>query len=678
MRLNLIFSCLLCLQLINPLQAEVKEVRITERTPVLNGYAWGNSGAYEYLKGEVLFVIDPRNPVNSRIVDLEYAPRDEDGMVHARADLEVLRPVDAAAGSGIALVEVSNRGGKFSLNYFNRAAGARLIDPENPAHFGDGLLMRQGLTLIWLGWEFDVPDDPGILGIDIPVASYPGGRKITGLVRSDWTLDETMYTLSVGHRQQKGYPVYDPDDPANTLTWRNGRMAERTVVPREDWTFGILQDGQLIPSDDHICSRKGFAAGRIYELVYRSSDPPVVGMGLAAIRDIIAYAKYDPRAAFRVQYGIAAGVSQTGRFLRHFLYQGFNTDERGRMAYDGMLIITAGAGRGSFNHRFAQPSRDAHRYSAFFYPTDLFPFTSRDQLDPETGETDGLLSHLVFPTHTPRIFYINTGYEYWGRAASLIHTSVDGKTDVPPFNFERIYHIAGAQHFVGQIPAVPVNPGSPVPVYRGHPMEFKVNYRALLVRMIDWVSKGVDPPASIIPRLAAGTLVMPEAAGFPSIPGMQFPRVIHQACRVDYGDRWPMGIIDREPPVVGNPYPSLVATLDELGNELAGIRNVELTVPLASYFPWNLRTGMPGPQDELTDFLGTFVPLPWDETTRQKTGDPRPAVTSLYRNREDYSEKVTARCAELAKQGFLLEEDRDYVKGHALAIWDHLAGMQAD
>ncbi|MEZ5012113.1 MAG: alpha/beta hydrolase domain-containing protein [Bacteroidales bacterium] len=239
-------------------------------------------------------------------------------------------------------------------------------------------------------------------------------------MRSDWTVDETAYTLNLGHRQQVGYPVANRDDERNVLTVRDSREGPRTVVERELWDFGrLLDDGSVSDDPTYIYSREGFAAGKIYELVYLSDKPVVTGMGLAAIRDIISYAKYDKECPFHVDRGMATGISQTGRFLRHFLYQGFNTDESGRMAYDGMMIITAGAGRGSFNHRYAQPSRDAHRYSAFFYPTDIFPFTSRVVLDQEQWRSDGLMAHAWIDKHIPKIFYCNTGYEYWGRAASF-------------------------------------------------------------------------------------------------------------------------------------------------------------------------------------------------------------------------------------------------------------------
>lgn len=413
----------------------------------------------------------------------------------------------------------------------------------------------------------------------------------------------------------------------------------------------------------------GFRAGKIYELVYRTEGPAVVGLGLAAVRDTMSYAKYDPRCPFAVDRGIAFGVSQTGRFLRHFLYQGFNTDERGRQVFDGMLIHSAGAGRGSFNHRFAQPSRDAHRYSAFFYPTDLFPFTSHTQHDPETGRSDGLFAHQHDPGHLPKIFYTNTGYEYWGRAASLIHTSVDGSVDIEPLPNERLYHLASAQHFVGRFPPEALDSLPGVEAYRGNPLDFLVNLRALLMRLLQWVMTAREPPLSAYPRIDAGTLLRIEQVRFPNIPGIIFPRVIHEVHRVDYGPRWGEGIFTHEPPKLGRPFPALVAQVDAYGNEVTGVRNVELQAPLATYTPWNLRTGYPSATDELTDFLGTYIPLPRTEATRLRRGDPRLSIEVLYTTKEDYLRRAKEVAVRLVEQGFLLQEDVARVLARAEAHW---------
>lgn len=650
------------------LGGEVVRVVVEERTDVLDGRSWGDAGPYEKLVGRIYFAFDPENPANEAIADLDLTVRNGQGLVEAWADFMVLQPADPSRRRGVAWVEVSNRGGKASLRYFNAAEGA--LDPTDPEHFGDGLLMRQGLTLIWLGWQWDVPDREGLLRLRVPSARTPEG-PVTGLVRADWTVDSPTRILSLSHRGHRTYAATDPGHPDNVLTVRDGRLAPREVVSRDRWTFLSPSEGSETGRLTRIRLEGGFQPGRIYELVYVSSGPPIVGLGLAAIRDVLSYAKYDLRSIFPVERGIAFGVSQTGRFLRHFLYHGFNVDEDGRAVYDGMLIHTAGAGRGSFNHRFAQPSRDAHRYSAFFYPTDIFPFTSRSQQDPVTGLEEGLMDATPEEAR-PRIFYTNTGYEYWGRAASLIHTDVDGQTDVAPLPEERIYHLASGQHFVEDVPLPDEARMGEGPGYRGNPLDFLVTLRALAVRLVDWVVEDVPPPPSAYPRLAEGTLVPPDAVGFPRIPGLDVPTVIHEAYRADYGPRFrSSGVVEIQPPELGPAFPSLVSQVDGLGNEMAGLRSVEVRVPVATYAPWNLRVGFPeGTTHELTNFRGTFVPLPRDEEEAEAAGDPRPSLETLYHSKEAYLTRVAAAARDLVEKGVLLSEDVGRVVVRAEALWD--------
>jgi len=646
----------------------VLHVEVVRRVLLLHGRPFGAAGPYELLEGWIEYGFDPANPANRRIVDLMLAPRGEDGLVHARGNFVVLQPARPETRRGIALVEVSNRGGKFSLRYFNHA-GVRQLEPDNPESLGDGLLMEEGLTVIWVGWQFDVPRRAGALYLEVPTARHPDGSPIFGLVRADWTVLRPADVLLISHRGHVPYPVADPADPVNQLTVRDGREAPRRVIPRRQWRFARLENGTPVPDSVHIYLDGGFQPGKIYELVYRAQNPAVVGLGLAVIRDIISFAKYSPECPFPVRLGIAAGVSQTGRFLRHFLYQGFNVDEQGRKAYDGMMIMTAGAGRGSFNHRFAQPSRDAHRFSAFFYPTDLFPFTSRTQFDSLQWRSDGLLAHLE-SKYLPRIFYINTGYEYWGRAGALIHISVDGRRDVPPFANERIYHLASCQHFVGRFPPRQRKRQSGPPIFRGNPVDFSVNYRALLLHLIKWVEKDVPPPDSRYPRLAEGELVTPAGLRIPGIPGLKPPAVGHVAYRVDYGPRWEEGIVDWQPPRIGRPYPLLVPQVDLMGHEHGGIRNVEIRVPVASYFPWNLRWEMPGDTAELADFLGTTVMLPRTREEQKEWGDPRPSLEELYGNKARYLKKVSQEISILVGEGFVLERDRSRLLKRASDLWD--------
>jgi alpha/beta hydrolase family protein len=644
-----------------PAAASVSRIVVQSREDVLGGRPFGAAGSYEKLVGVVELALDPANAANAAIVDLARAPKDASGRVTASANFMVLRPKSMPRERAVALLEVSNRGGKAALPYFARAVWS--ADPTSGAELGDALPLRLGLTLIWVGWQFDVPRRDGVLRLDAPVAT-DDGRPIEGLVRSDWTVDERTVSLQLGHRGHRPYPVADPEHRDNVLTERDGRLEPRRVVPRDQWRF--------VEGDTRITRAGGFEPGKIYELVYRARDPVVVGIGLAVVRDVMSYAKYDESSLFPVRLGIGLGISQTGRFLRHFVYQGFNTDEARRAVFDGLFVHTAGAGRGSFNHRFAQPSRDAHRFSAFFYATDLFPFAGRSQRDPETGVTDGLFAHEA---HLPKIFFTNTGYEYWGRAASLLHVTPAADADLEPSANERIYHLAGAQHFVVDPPAMS-DRSSSVASYRGSPLDFHPVLRSLLTRLVEWVRDGREPPPSAYPRLADGTLVAVERVRAPVIPGVSWPRVAQEAHRVDYGPRWSEGIITLEPPRLGKPFPVRVPQVDADGNELAGVRSLELLAPLATYTPWSLRGGAANP-GELVDFYGTFIPFSRDAAERERRRDPRASVTERYGDHPRYIELVRRRADMLLRAGFLLDEDVPRVVEQVERGWVRLMGAPA-
>ncbi|MFT4759619.1 MAG: cyanophycinase [Paraglaciecola sp.] len=647
--------------------AKVLNVKFQSKEIILDGKEFGEYGSYELLKGKIYFGFSADNYFNNPITDIEFAPINAQGQVEAWGNIVVMQPSDPSKRSGTAMVEVSNRGGKFSPAYFNQATKSRELDPNDPEYWGDGMLMEQGLTIIWIGWQFDLPTQENILKLNVPYAQNRDGSTIKGMVRSDWTVDAPRKTLTLAHRSEDGYPAINLESDIHQLTVRNGRDAPRRQVPRRQWQFLKMENGSRILSSRHISLDGGFQEGKIYELVYQAQNPPIVGLGLTAIRDVISYAKYEEDCAFKVEKGIAVGVSQTGRFLRQFLYQGFNFDEVGRKAFDGMMVITAGAGRGSFNHRFGQPSRDGHRYSAFFYPTDIFPFTGG--LQSNGKESDALYKHEMTKENPPKIFYINTGYEYWGRAASLIHTNVEGTADFPHTDFDRIYHLASAQHFVESFPP---NPNSEIKhrQFRGNHLEMKVNYRALLVKLLEWVKENKTPPASRYPTLKEGTLIEKEVLAMPQIPDLQLPTTIHNAYRTNYGEGWKGGFIANQPPILGKMYQSLVSQVDALGNEMGGVKNVEIRVPLATYTPWNIRHGFKGGYHELTNFRGTFIPLPANDLEKMKNQDPRPSVTSLYSDKGDFIKKVENAAEEMVFEGFLLERDIPYILQRNGEYWD--------
>ncbi len=650
----------LALLTIADVSARVDSLRIRERVTI---EATAQYPAYERLSGTVRFSIDPALPVNRRISDISLAETTHPhGWVMASANFMILRPATAPANP-VALLEISNRGGKAALRLFQHAT--RSLTPNLPAHFGDGLLMREGITLVWVGWQWDVPDDdPAKLRLDVPKA--PSRDPVNyGLVRSDWVVDEATELLPLSHRNHLAYRPARSVDPRNVLTRRTSRTGPREIVPRNQWDF-VFERNPLGVKSPHLKIDGGAQAGFIYELTYVAKDPKLAGMGLAAIRDVASWLKHGADKELRVNHVMGFGVSQTGRFARHFLYQGFNEDEQGRRVFDGLLIHTAGAGRGSFNHRFAQPSRDGHRFSAFFYPTDVFPFTSASQTDPISGHRDGLLAAYENADLLPKIFYTNSGYEYWGRAAALIHTHVDGNSDIAPLPNERIYHLASGQHYVGSGQDLDDPPADRV--WRHNSLNYLVNLRALIIRLGKWVSEDTSPPDSKYPRLDDGTLVSFDRFSFPKIPGVRPPMAPHVAYRPDYGRRWPQGIIDRQPPMLGPAFLAHVPAVDDYGNELGGIRNLEVALPAATFIPWSLRKGLPNPT-EMKDFSGLLVPL----RSCEVDGDTRPLIDEQLTD-QDFREAANA----LISDGYLLAEDLEPVVARARILHDWARSLDCE
>jgi len=484
-------------------EARVVRLRAERREVVLNGRPFGAAGPYEKLIGTVDFGLDPDAPANALIVDLKLAPRNARGEVEASADFYLLKPVDPRRGNGRLFYEVGNRGGKSLLPTFQKAAAS--LDPVTEAEFGDGALMRQGFTLLWMGWQWDVPEREGVMRMRMPIATE-NGKPITGLVRGNFILNERSNTAPVADRNHLAYAPLDPASADYVMTVRDDPTARGSVIPRSRWRF---VDAGTVALDG------GFEPARIYDVVYRSQNPKVVGIGLSGTRDLVSFLKYDAspdNPSPGIRHALAWGVSQSGRFLRHFLYQGFNADERGRKVFDGVFDQVGGAGRGSFNHRFGQASRDALQYFNILFPVDLFPFTDGPETDPDTNVTDGLLARADKSGTTPKVFHLLTNSEYFNRAGSLVHTDLTGTrdADIPPTT--RIYMMASAPHGPGPFPPASNRGGGMVGRAALNPLNYSPAVRALFRALDRWAVDDTMPPPSAYPRLADGTLTAPDRA----------------------------------------------------------------------------------------------------------------------------------------------------------------------
>ena len=650
-------------------QARVVKVEVSGREPVLDGKPFGLAGSYERIAGTFRYAVDPDLPANRIITDIALAPRNSDGHVEFSAPFFMLKPVDMGRSNGTVLYEVSNRGRKGMLSFFNIAAGS--LDPREEQHFGDGFLMEEGYTLLWLGWQFDPPLRPELLRLDTPVATRDG-KPIRGLVRSDFVVSDRTPTHSLADRSHVPYGVADPDAVENILTVRDSAEGQRQTIPRERWQFARMENGRPVPDKGTVWLEGGFEANRIYEVVYVSENPPLVGLGPTAVRDAVSHLKYDGAEPLGIpsdalDRAISFGISQSGRFLRTFLYYGFNEDEMGRIAFDGLMSHVAGGGRGSFNHRFAQPSRDAHPYMNFLHPTDIFPFTDKAQRDPETGREDGILTHALDRKFWPKIFYTNSSYEYWGRAASLIHTDIGGSRDIEHFDNVRAFLFASTQHGPGSFP-----PGVTIGQQKANPLDFRWAMRALLHAMNGWTAGGEEPPKSRYPRIADSTLVHPEKLGFPNIPGVKTSTRVHKAYRADYGPRFVAeGVVTREPPDIGKPFPVLVPAVDGDGNDVPGVRMPELQAPLATYTGWNLFNAKSGPTHEISSMVGSYIPFARTKAEREAAKDPRPSIQERYESKAEYLGRVAEAGLDLIEDRLLLERDLPAIVRNAARHWDY-------
>jgi len=629
MRTNLrrLLAFLTCaLAIATDARAEVTKVTIANRTVVAGGEAFGQVGPYEKLTGTIEFALDPADKHNSRVVDLEHAARAADGRVHFSADLYVLRPVEAQKGNGALLFEIANRGRKGLLGRFNRGAGGSQ-DPMAAADFGDGFLMKEGYTLVWVGWQFDV--QPPFVRIEAPAAD------VQGRVRYSFIVDAKQTDTSPA--DLPAYPPLDLNDRTASLTVRDRFWGTPTRINREKWRFNV-QNSRV-----HIVLDEGFEPGRLYEIDYPAGGAKVAGVGMAAVRDAASAFRYRTDLPIRGRTAYIFGASQSGRFLRQFLHDGFNADEEDRRVFDLVWPHIAGAGQGSFNERFAAPG-----YNTF--SATQYPFTDLAQTGPR-GERDGILA-AYRPNQVPKVIYTNTSVEYWGlgRSAALTHLTPDGTRDADLPENVRIYHLAGTQHGEAVFPPTP-GTGQAL----GNPMPQGNVMRAILRAAYQWVESGTRPPDSRHATLRDQTLVQLKAIGFPAIPGVGDPRTIEGPGHLDEGHFAAL--------------PFLVPKVDADGNEVAGIRVPELVVPLATTTGWNFRAERVGNPTTLYALLGSYVPFARTKAEREARRDPRLSVEERYRDREDYLGRIRTAAASLVKDRFLLQEDIDDVVQRATRHW---------
>jgi len=667
--------------------ARVVSVQMSAPTIAFGGYSWPGVGQYVKITGVAYAEVDPSDSRNAVIVDiglaqLQAAPgqpgKTPSGKVAYLLNFYILKPANLSAvdhslnGYGKVMYEPPNRGGK-TWTALGRVTGggndpATIIDPTVLAN---SFLMPRGYTLVWSGWE-PLGVSLATLGttltqaVALPVAKNPDGSTITG----------PAYEYSAG-AISLSYPPATLDKTKATLTHRVHMDDSAVPVPIANWNYNATATALTLAAP-------GFVTNDIYEFSYTAKDPSVAGLGFAAVRDWNSWLRYaaaddvghtNPLANYITNIYTEIS-SQPGRFLNDFRHLGFNEDESGRKVFNGhMQWISAGSGIG-MNYRFSQSGRTERNRQDHLYAENLFPFANVSTTDPFTGKTDSRYAKCEATGTCPLGVEIYSANEYWVKTASLLHTTPDGKTDLPESPYARDYFMSSMQHGTGSATSRGAcqqfqNPLSSSPVQR-----------ALFLALDKWSTAGIAPPDSRVPRLFNGTMTLPANTGFPTNipdPFMETPngKVTYtglKSTRYRYviGESfYTSGIPSIFPPVITPPieintavpivsvngpiYPSFAPTTDSDGNDIAGLRLADVTVPLATYTGWALRSGVWA--NDGCESSGQFIPFATTAAARAASGDPRPSVAERYPTFDAYDSKVISAMNTMIQQRTLLCED---------------------
>ncbi len=676
--------------------AHLTKFDVTSRGPAFGGFSWPGVESYEKIVGIGSGEVNPLDPKNSVMVDIQLAPRNPNGNVEYSFDFYILKPLDLTKGAHKVMYEPPNRGSKTWANIARFSGSTN--DPASqtaPAVLDNNFFLRRGYTIVFSGWDQAAglrsakSEAAFVTAIDLPVAQNPDRSPITGPGYEYIVTGNATFPLT--------YPAatLDKSDTNKVkLTHRVHLDDVPKVLASSAWDYTNLSGTAIklnaspdaAPCDNSTPPKCPFIANDIYEFMYAAKNPTVNTIGLAAIRDFNAWLRYETAdsagnanpLAGDIQRIYTEVVSQPGRTLNDFTHLGFNQAENGKKVFDGMLQwIAAGDGL-SMNFRFSQPGRTERNRQEHLFNEATFPFANVMTTDPITGIRDSRFARCEM-THTcPVAMEIYSANEYWVKAASLLHTTPDGKKDLADSPFARNYLISSHQHGTGSATSKGncqqfQNPLNSAPVQR-----------ALWIAMDEWVTRGKEPPDSRVPTFHEKTLVPPNqsAVGFPSIPGVTFTGLETTRYRFNWGNdhfydpRSPnFGIpfvnppinsdgvsIPFAPPYENNPkngpiYPSFVPKTDRDGNDISGIRLADVTVPVATYTGWALRSG---PQaNDGCESSGQFIPFPKTAADRQATGDPRLSTAERYGTLNQYMREVAFALRKMVHQRLLLCEDYD-------------------
>jgi hypothetical protein len=664
-----------------PAQARITTIQILTRTTAFGGYSFPNVGPYEVITGIANGEVDPNDPHNAIITDLALAPRNGNGHVEYHHNFYILKPVDLSKGNHKMMYEPPNRGSKLFGTINNTpAAGSDPATLTDTAALAGSFFWTRGYTTVWSGWENNLGPLNGITATAaLPVAHGPSGATITGPNYEYIVTGAATYTLT--------YPAATASQgaPNAVLTHRVHLDDPPQVVDPSGWAY---TDATLTAIK---LTTGNFVANDIYEFSYIAKDPTVNGLGLAAIRDFNSFLRYATQDDAGTPNPLAGDVrriytytlSQPARLLNDFTNLGFNEDEQHHKVFDAMLQWVGAADGVNLNYRWSQTRRTNRNRQELLYLEGLFPFANVPTFDPISRSVDWRYRRCERSHTCPLALEFYSANEYWVKAASLMSTDPTGHFDLPDHPLTRLYLLSSAQHASAGNPA---SKGScqqflnPIP-----PQQVE---RALWEDLDQWSTRGIQPPSSRVPKLRDGTLAPPLPQwklGFPSIPGVTFTGLKTTRYRFNYGPNFYTTFIPTiNPPVITPPYednpangpiyPSFVPKTDKDGNDIAGIRLAELTVPLATYTGWALRSGVWA--NDGCEGSGQYIPFPRTQADRLASGDPRLSVAERYHSYAQYHDKVIDAVNDLVRQRFMLCSDADaYVAARLQAGLD--AGVPA-
>lgn len=623
-------------------KAKVTEYDVVDTQPVaLEGRSFGDVGQYQRIKAKVGFSIDPKDPKNAIIVDIDKAPKDPQGNVTFSADVVILQPADPAKGNGKIFYEISNRGRNLSFELLNDAP--RVADPQTADSTGNGHLLNQGYTIVLGGWQPNLK--PELVSVYVPIAD-----GVTGQSREEFVFDSEDAVVT----KKLSYPATDIDPGNASLTVRVNETDPRGTV--EGLSFRFVSDDEI-----EITRPQTMPAGGIYEFIYTAKDSKITGLGFAATRDLVSFLRgsegHDVETPLSgIDSVLGLGISQAGRFARDFVYQGFNADESGNKVFDGLIAHIAGSRKTFTNYRFGQPGRYSRQHEDHDYPGDQFPFTYAVTKDPLTGKEDGILKTCSESDTCPKIMHSDTDTEFWQARGSLVSTDNTGNPVTVPENV-RLYYLAGTQHFT-IADAELIKKGKCV---------FTSNYfhdgsvmRGLLAALDDWVTDDKAPPRSRYPNHVGTSLVSPSELSIPAIPGLNYDGKINTLQVMDHSTM---------PPTAGAEYPIFVAAFDVSGNVIDGIKLPRIAVPLGTHMGWNQRSAGYA-EGELCSLDGSYIPFAHDASS-QDPNDGRPTVDELYESEAAYMAQVEAAIKDLLGQRLILDADILMLRERASQHWSN-------